>query len=264
MRNRIYFFSGTGNSLHIAQTIAKTLGDCDLVAICRGTDTTVPMDLERVGFVSPVYYWGLPSLVIDFLKAIQFPGQCTPYVFGVASFGGIPGNSLSQMKHLLAQRGVPLSYGAIVLSFSNAVVYHELNPRVEAITRASNRRAQAVAVAVKAKTIRPVWDGCKQIDHKHSRDLSQIHQSALRFSVSDACISCGVCASVCPVQNIELEHGKPSFQTRCEYCLSCMQHCPTRAINEREQTKSRRRYVHPQVPAAMLASYYPFASRNSQ
>jgi hypothetical protein len=31
--NRIYFFTGTGNSLHIAEEIGNAFSDCEIVAI---------------------------------------------------------------------------------------------------------------------------------------------------------------------------------------------------------------------------------------
>lgn len=37
MKNRIYFFTGTGNSLKVAKDIAKALPNCELVAIYKDT-----------------------------------------------------------------------------------------------------------------------------------------------------------------------------------------------------------------------------------
>ena len=66
MRTDIYYFSGTGNSLAIAQNIAEELGDTRLIpipkAVQNGLDTTAP----QLGLVFPVYVWGLPRMVADF------------------------------------------------------------------------------------------------------------------------------------------------------------------------------------------------------
>jgi hypothetical protein len=43
--NRIYFFTGTGNSLHIAEEIAKSLSDCEIIAIQKGTETEIPAEM---------------------------------------------------------------------------------------------------------------------------------------------------------------------------------------------------------------------------
>ncbi|MCL1987197.1 MAG: 4Fe-4S ferredoxin, partial [Firmicutes bacterium] len=62
MKNRIYFFTGTGNSLKAAKYIAEALGDCEILAICKGADVNVPNECETVGFVLPVYFFGLPKM----------------------------------------------------------------------------------------------------------------------------------------------------------------------------------------------------------
>ena len=53
----IYYFSGTGNSLAVAQSIAEGTGQeisNHLIATPKGRDN------EVVGFVCPVYAWGIP------------------------------------------------------------------------------------------------------------------------------------------------------------------------------------------------------------
>ncbi|MDR3600940.1 MAG: 4Fe-4S ferredoxin, partial [Desulfosporosinus sp.] len=65
MRNRIYFFTGTGNSLKVAQDIAKALPSCELVAIYKDTLLEIPSGYERIGFVFPNYAGGPPSMVAN-------------------------------------------------------------------------------------------------------------------------------------------------------------------------------------------------------
>lgn len=50
------------------------------------------------------------------------------------------------------------------------------------------------------------------------------------FTVSAAYNGCGICARVCPVDNIEMADGRPVWQNRCENCLACVNWCPREAI----------------------------------
>ena len=50
------------------------------------------------------------------------------------------------------------------------------------------------------------------------------------FTVSDQCISCGLCSRVCPCHNIVLENGRPTFQHHRANCMACVVSCPKRAI----------------------------------
>ena len=67
----ILYFSATGNSEHVARRIAAATDD-KVVSIER-FDAEIPhlVVMEgpcRLGFVAPVYAWGLPTPMIEFLK----------------------------------------------------------------------------------------------------------------------------------------------------------------------------------------------------
>ena len=44
------------------------------------------------------------------------------------------------------------------------------------------------------------------------------------------CVACGLCASVCPMQNIEIDDGKVKFNGKCTMCYRCFSACPKQAI----------------------------------
>lgn len=44
------------------------------------------------------------------------------------------------------------------------------------------------------------------------------------------CVGCGICAGVCPMQNIKIEDGKAEFNGKCTMCYRCFSRCPQRAI----------------------------------
>lgn len=60
-------------------------------------------------------------------------------------------------------------------------------------------------------------------------------------------ISDGICKTVCPCGNIELQAGKPVWLHHCEQCLACIQWCPPEAIQFGKKTPRYERYRHPEV-----------------
>ena len=66
---------------------------------------------------------------------------------------------------------------------------------------------------------------------------------AKKFRVTDACISCGKCASVCPLGNIDLENGRPVWKNNCTHCMACICRCPKEAIEYGRHSEGLPRYV---------------------
>jgi NAD-dependent dihydropyrimidine dehydrogenase PreA subunit len=81
---------------------------------------------------------------------------------------------------------------------------------------------------------------------------SHVHSDDRKFSVTDKCTSCGICAAVCPAENIELVEGKPVWKHHCELCCGCIHNCPAEAIQAGPRTAGRLRYRNPSVTIAEL------------
>ena len=84
--NVIFCYSGTGNCLDMAKTIARELGDTDIILMRGEPAVTDVRDAKRVGFVFPCYGGGLPGGVEASLRKIQV--GLTAYTFGVCQYAG--------------------------------------------------------------------------------------------------------------------------------------------------------------------------------
>ena len=68
-----------------------------------------------------------------------------------------------------------------------------------------------------------------------------------RFYATDTCISCGICAKVCPTGTISLSgDGKPEWADTCVQCVACIHRCPVRAIEYGTISLKKGRYHHPE------------------
>ena len=66
----IFYFSGTGNSRWVAGQIASLIGDeaRDVTKISTPPDLTGE---KQVGFVFPIYAWGVPEPMMHFVKTLK-------------------------------------------------------------------------------------------------------------------------------------------------------------------------------------------------
>ncbi len=81
----IFYYSGTGNTRYAAVTIGKAIGDKRLLfipALVREIETgkrsassvfAGMADDEAIGFMFPVYSWGVPPIVTRFVREVLSP-----------------------------------------------------------------------------------------------------------------------------------------------------------------------------------------------
>ena len=249
-KNIIFVFSGTGNSLWAAKEIAKELEDCEIATMGIRGMTSLPSAYDSIGFVYPTYAGGVPKRVKEFIFNLDLQNNKETYFFAVATCGRVARaqNVITQLRHFLKHKGIKLNYGERLDMFSNYVVGYEMRDTV-------NEEAMQSAVEIK-----PMIESIKNhITNKgntiqtlrrfeHLGFLYIVSKMDKNFNISDACVSCDTCKKVCPVNNISMDaDGKPCFMHHCEQCLACIQTCPTKAINYKDKTQSRKRYIHPDI-----------------
>ena len=69
--------------------------------------------------------------------------------------------------------------------------------------------------------------------------------AAQDYIVNDSCVKCGICAKVCPANNITV-NDKVVFSNHCEVCYACIHNCPKNAIhlkNEKSAVRFRNENV---------------------
>lgn len=256
MKTIIYYFTGTGNSLAAARNICGHLGDCELVPIASLANTTgeIAPAADRVGLVSPVYDLGLPSIVAEFARRLDLSG--TGYCFAVLTMGGFGASALRQLDDLVsATSRRHLDAAFVVKMVGNFVPLYEpaTGAKQEKLLADADARFSEIATIIdKGLIVRPgsalvtgllkwfVYDGF----------IRQIHSADKNFFADEKCTSCGTCAAICPVHNIEMVEEKPVWKHHCELCCACIHFCPAEAIQYGQKTKTRGRYTNPTVTIA--------------
>ena len=61
-------------------------------------------------------------------------------------------------------------------------------------------------------------------------DTGFILKSEDYFTITNACIGCGACVSVCPHGNYKLLSQGVETGGDCDFCFACIQNCPQKAI----------------------------------
>ncbi len=118
MSTEIYYFSGTGNSLHVAKELQKRIPESKLIPIVSLLDGDVIKTSGRtVGFVFPVHALTIPIAVKKFLRKID--PTSAEYIFAVATREGTIFRGFNKIEELLKKKNKSLDAHFILNMYSN-------------------------------------------------------------------------------------------------------------------------------------------------
>ena len=246
----VLYFTGTGNSRYVAELIAEATGD-KLVNISEYTRDGHPADFEEPGpyvFVSPVYVSAPAKPFMEFVKRSSFPRDAKAYFImtSAASMGGSPEycRRLSAKKGLLYQGAINVVMPQNYVLLAQAREDEQLRARIEDAQPVIERIVDAIKAGDKLPP-----DGMQAWEYAACVlvvDFYYKHfMTAKAFHVSEDCISCGKCASACPLGNIVMRDGRPLWGNDCTHCMACISLCPVQAVEFGRLTQGRRRYQGP-------------------
>ena len=253
MKNVIYYFTGTGNTLAIARGVANAIGDTKLVPLRRAISYAgISVDAETVGIAFPVYFMNVPDIVRKFVRQVHFTG--TPYIFGLATCGERPGPALFRLRELLAENGAALSAGFVFVMPENYIgplnLMHDADRADEKFAGAAARVGE-VAAAVRAKRQAPPEGRDTRLlrfgGDLMSRFATKYYKVPRRLHATERCNRCGTCGKICPTRNITVTDEGVAFGEDCTQCYACIHWCPQEAIEIGGRTRGKRRYHHPGV-----------------
>jgi ferredoxin len=255
MENIIFYFSGTGNCLKVAKTIADELGNTEIVSMTKSGSYPLTKQYDTIGFISPTYFWGLPKKVIEFVENLNFGNNKSAYYYAIATCGGNAGNAINQIYELLLHKhNVKLNFSKKLQMFSNYVILYDMKKEVDKITEKSNKDLVPIINSIKNSEKNKVNRLMKIFSFVNKDFIKKLPAMDKDYTVNNDCNGCGICKEVCPVKNIEIINNRPQFNHNCENCLACIQFCPQQAINYKNVTQNRGRYTNPEISYKELSA----------
>lgn len=263
----IIYFSGTGNSRDVAHRLGELLHDDDIVELSGATlqkaNLKAKQPCKDVVWVFPVYSWGVPPVMVRFIKKVNISGISAAEHHLVTTCGDDAGLTARQWRKLMKKRGWSAASASTVIMPNTYTLMKGFDVDTPAIEKTklelSVTRVKDIAARIK--------------EEKHDDDMTEgrfawfkskiIYPWFVRFAMSprpfhatDQCTGCGLCARSCPTCNIKMidtcatpdggngpRKARPQWGEDCALCLRCYHICPTGAVQYGKATAGKGRYL---------------------
>lgn len=229
----VLYFTGTGNCLYVARQIggqgAELLSIPQLVKQGR-----YELEADEIGIVYPVYGHMPPNMVRCFIQKAQLKAD---YMFAILTYGNRKCNAVEIWDDIARQAGKRFDYIATLIMVDNWLPNFDMNEQVMIDKHIPENLQRITAdLASRRQWYEPVTEE-ERLQHQGFLERSGIDpekgfvlRSGECFRVTDACIGCGACVSLCPRGNYSLSSQGVKIEGDCEFCFACIQNCPQKAI----------------------------------
>ena len=258
MTIELRYFTGTGNSLKILNTIKQSFCEANhsvkISTIRLGEE--IP-DCDLIGFCFPVYAFGIPRITKKYLKLIR-PFNSNQKTFVIITAGGLDesGFAIRECINILTSKNCNVIYSHVVQMPINWVTAMNPPDREEALDIINKGVSQIKLVA------QDILNGV--IKH-HTFNIPKrygrfglykeywlfkylgVKNLWRLFRVYESCNGCQLCSKGCPTNSIDMINKKPVWKPSCEQCMRCVNLCPNESIYQKYygSTIERNKYLEP-------------------
>ncbi|MDR2558399.1 MAG: EFR1 family ferrodoxin [Oscillospiraceae bacterium] len=246
----IFYFSGTGNSKHIAELFAQKM-NCACHSIEEDTDfEALIKSAETIAFCYPIYFSRVPRIMREFvsvntelLKGKKLIIFCTQLI--------LSGDGARAFAALFPKNYMQVIYAEHFFMPNNVTNFSILPDSL-----ISDKRIKKIALKAGEKMQKVCGDIKRGKVHKRgfnvgSRALGLFQAWLVKPSekkannsvkITQNCTNCELCVLICPMKNLVLENEKITHRHNCTVCYRCVNKCPQKAITVAFHGKVKKQY----------------------
>lgn len=240
----VCYFSASGNCLYVAKRIGGTM--LSIPQLMKQDNIEITDD--AVGIVAPVYAVEMPMMVKEFLLRANIK---TNYFFFIYTYGSGYAEAFAHVEMVCREKGQKLSYINAIQMVDNYLPGFEMQNQIDTLPKKNvEGQIEKLLSDIADRVETPVKIGAanKAQMAMYQKMLAKRilrKDTAQDYIVNDNCTRCGICAKVCPADNITVT-DKVHFANKCEVCYACLHNCPQNAIhmkNERSAVRFRNEHI---------------------
>lgn len=229
----ILYFTATGNSLYIARQLANE--NTELLSIPQlMKNKQFEIEADEIGVVYPIYGHMPPYMVRQFIKKAKLNAD---YLFAVLTYGNRKCSAVEIWDDIARKAGKTFHYISTIVMVDNWLPNFDMNEQI-LIDKHIPENLEKIAADINAQKH---WHESVTEEERQQHqgfmaftgmdpEVGFLMKSENYFTVTNACIGCGICTEVCPRNNYSLGSRGVDIHGDCEFCFACIQNCPQKAI----------------------------------
>ena len=243
----ICVFSGTGNTLIVANKISEifNLNNYNSTVSKMESVDAKQIDLNSViGIGFTTAFWNTYPFVRNWINSLPDGNGAETFLF--TTMGDSSCGMIAHIAKILEQKNYKVIGAKGFIMPNNFLLVQGEKSNKKRIAKTSAKIEEyingiisgngyvrktnifsSIAFAVTSFITTKLWN-------------TKLAKKIMKFKIDkNKCNKCGLCATLCPMENIELKDAV-QFKDKCIFCLRCVSYCPQQAMSNKILLKTYR------------------------
>lgn len=231
-----YYHSGTGNTLLVVKEMIKVFKEKGIQVTLKRIEDTDPKSIDTdipFGIAFPVAFQSTLPFIWKFIRSLPKANKTS--VFMVDTMMAFSGAIVGPMKKVLTEKGYTCIGACEIVMPNNwkpKQIDVEKNEKKinNGLIKAREYAENLILGNTNWRRIPFLSKGLYNLccNNFVMQRINLAEGRKITVDV-DKCIKCGLCAKLCPVDNITMNEY-PEWSASCELCMRCLNFCPVNAV----------------------------------